>query len=103
VEIDCCATDAIPIVTGCRLGKRAIEFRNFGTVAATFGDLRDNRAVRLMALETSKQRARAMYPEAADKNQQQTMAYRELCDGDLFDAQRVRVAIGAGERYYEPL
>src|SRR5262252_7284471 len=41
IEIDRCATDAIPVVTGCRLGKRALKFRDFGKVAATFCDLRD--------------------------------------------------------------
>ena len=94
VEIDRCATDAIPIVTGCRLGKRALKFRDFGKVAATFCDLRDQRAVRLVARETSKQRAREMYPEIANKNLQQMRAYRELSDQDLFDLQWVRVAIG---------
>src|ERR1700761_4220561 len=44
VEIDRCATDAIPIVTGCRLGKRALKFRDFGKAAATFCDLRENRS-----------------------------------------------------------
>jgi formylmethanofuran dehydrogenase subunit E len=94
VEIDRCATDAIPIVTGCRLGKRALKFRDFGKVAATFCDLRDQRAVRLVAREASKQRAREMYPEIANKNQQQMRAYRELPDEELFDTQWVRVAIG---------
>jgi formylmethanofuran dehydrogenase subunit E len=94
VEIDRCATDAIPIVTGCRLGKRALKFRDFGKVAATFCDLRDQRAVRLVARETSKERAREMYPEIENKNQQQMRAYRELSDEDLFEAQWVRVAIG---------
>ena len=28
VEIDRCATDAIGLVTGCRLGKRALKFRD---------------------------------------------------------------------------
>jgi hypothetical protein len=28
VEIDRCATDAIAVVTGCRLGKRALKFRD---------------------------------------------------------------------------
>src|SRR5437879_13089274 len=59
VEIDRCATDAVPIVTGCRLGKRALKFRDFGKVAATFCDLRDGRAVRVVANETSNDRARA--------------------------------------------
>ncbi len=64
IEIDRCATDAIPVVTGCRLGKRALKFRNFGKMAATFCDLREDRAVRLVALESAKQRAREMFPES---------------------------------------
>ncbi|MGA2002830.1 MAG: FmdE family protein [Terriglobales bacterium] len=39
VEIDRCATDAISVVTGCRLGKRALKFRDWGKMAATFVDL----------------------------------------------------------------
>ncbi|HEX6495621.1 MAG TPA: formylmethanofuran dehydrogenase subunit E family protein, partial [Acidobacteriaceae bacterium] len=35
VEIDRCATDAIGVVTGCRLGKRALKFRDWGKMAAT--------------------------------------------------------------------
>ena len=94
IEIDRCATDAIPVVTGCRLGKRALKFRDFGKVAATFCDLEADRAVRVVALEDSKRRAQEMFPEISDKNAQQMRAYRELTDGDLFDAQWVRVAIG---------
>jgi len=94
VEIDRCATDAIPIVTGCRLGKRALKFRDFGKVAATFCDLRDNRAVRVAARESAKQRARELYPAIENKNQQQMRAYREMPDEELFDIQWVRVAIG---------
>ena len=95
VEIDRCATDAVSVVTGCRLGKRALKFRDFGKMAATFCDLRDSRAVRLMARESSKQRARELYPEITEKNQQQMRAYRELTDDELFQAQWVRVEIGA--------
>src|SRR5512147_1670845 len=62
VEIDRCATDAIPVVTGCRLGKRALKFRDFGKVAATFCDLAANRSVRVSARESSKQRAAEMFP-----------------------------------------
>ena len=97
VEIDRCATDAVPIVTGCRLGKRALKFRDFGKVAATFCDVKEDRAVRVVARETSKQRARDLYPEIADKNQQQMRAYREMPDEDLFSIQWVRVALGPEE------
>lgn len=97
VEIDRCATDAIGVVTGCRLGKRALKFMDFGKMAATFCDLRDGRAIRVAAKESSKQRARELYPGIADKNQQQMRAYRELGDEELFAAQWVSVDIGAEE------
>jgi formylmethanofuran dehydrogenase subunit E len=94
VEIDRCATDAIPIVTGCRLGKRALKFRDFGKVAATFCDLANGRAVRVAALESAKQRAAELYPEIGNKNRQQMQAYREMPDEELFASQWVRVEIG---------
>lgn len=97
IEIDRCATDAIPVVTGCRMGKRALKFRDFGKVAATFCDLQEDRAVRLVALETSKQRAREMYPEIANRNAQQMRAYREMADEELFGVQWVRVHVGPEE------
>src|SRR3954471_1833699 len=71
VEIDRCVTDAIPVVTGCRLGKRALKFKDFGKVAATFCDLREGRAVRVVAKESSKQRAKELYPHVENKNEQQ--------------------------------
>ena len=93
IEIDRCATDAIGVVTGCRLGKRALKFRDWGKMAATFVDLASDRAIRISAKESSKALARQMYPDIENKNQQQMRAYRELNDSDLFDEQWVRVTI----------
>jgi formylmethanofuran dehydrogenase subunit E len=97
VEIDRCVTDAVGVVTGCRLGKRALKFRDFGKVAATFCDLQENRAVRLVAKESSKQRAMEMHPEIPEKNRQQIAAYREMLEDDLFEASWVRVTLGPEE------
>ena len=93
VEIDRCATDAIGVVTGCRLGKRALKFRDWGKMAATFVDVSTGQAVRIAARESSKERARELYPEIENKNQQQMRAYREMSDADLFDDQWVRVKL----------
>jgi formylmethanofuran dehydrogenase subunit E len=97
VEIDRCATDAIGVVTGCRLGKRALKFRDWGKMAATFVDLESGRAIRISAKESSKALAREMYPEIENKNQQQMRAYREMNDEDLFTEQWVRVTVGPNE------
>ncbi len=97
VEIDRCATDAIAVVTGCRLGKRALKFRDWGKMAATFVDLATGRAIRVAARESSKDRARELYPEIEPKNQQQMHAYREMADAELFTEEWVTVPIEARE------
>ncbi len=93
VEIDRCATDAVAVVTGCRLGKRALKFRDWGKVAATFVDVESGRAVRIAARESSKQLAQSMHPEVHNRNEQQMQAYHEMADADLFDLQWVKVEL----------
>src|SRR5690349_23700430 len=97
VEIDRCATDAIGVVTGCRLGKRALKFLDFGKMAATFVDLETNKAVRISAKDSSKDRARQLYPTLENKNQQQMRAYAEMPTDELFTAQWVSIALPAEE------
>ncbi len=110
VEIDRCATDAIAVVTGCRLGKRALKFRDWGKMAASFLDLgrpadpalgldaiAGGRAVRIAALESSKERARELYPQIEGKNAQQMLAYRELPDEELFATEWVSIPLHARE------
>ena len=97
VEIDRCATDAIAVVTGCRLGKRALKFRDWGKMAATFVDVSTGKAIRIAAKESSKALARSMHPEIESKNQQQMLAYREMPEDDLFTKQWVKVDLPAEE------
>jgi formylmethanofuran dehydrogenase subunit E len=92
VETDRCATDAIGVVTGCRLGKRALKFADFGKMAATFVDIETGRAVRLSAKESSKELASFMYPEL-EKKEQQLQAYRKMPEDDLFVQQWVKVKL----------
>jgi len=92
VEIDRCMTDAVALVGGCRLGKRALKFLDWGKVAATFVDLQTGRALRIVVREESKQRANEMFP-ALEKEQGQQQAYRVLSDEELFEKQWVRVEV----------
>jgi formylmethanofuran dehydrogenase subunit E len=84
-------------VTGCRLGKRALKFHDWGKMAATFVDLAMGRAIRIVALESSKQRARELYPEIPEKNKQQMKAYREMDDAELFGEEWVEVEVSPKE------
>lgn len=92
VEIDRCATDAVALVTGCRLGKRALKFFDWGKIAVTFVDLQSGRAIRIAAKENSKQLARDMFP-GLDKEQGQQKAYHQLPEDDLFEKQWVGVNV----------
>jgi formylmethanofuran dehydrogenase subunit E len=94
VEIDRCMTDAIGLVANCRLGKRALKFRDWGKVAATFVDLQTGRAIRIAARESSKEIARNMFPDmTTDAGQQK--AYAELSEEVLFDKRWVKVEVKA--------
>jgi formylmethanofuran dehydrogenase subunit E len=82
----------VALVSNCRLGKRALKFRDWGKVAATFVDLHTGRAVRVAAKESSKQVAREMFPEMG-KDAGQQKAYAALADNVLFDKQWVKVEV----------
>lgn len=97
VEIDRCATDAVAVVTGCRMGKRALKFRDWGKMAATFVDVSSGKAIRVAAKESSKALARQMHPEIENTNRQQMAAYREMSDDNLFATQWVKVDLAPEE------
>ena len=84
VEIDRCVTDAVALVANCRLGKRSLKFFDWGKVAATFVDLNTGRGVRVAAKESSKQRARDMFPDM-EKDAGQQKAYAVMPDAELFE------------------
>lgn len=92
VEIDRCVTDAVALVAHCRLGKRSLKFFDWGKVAATFVDLQTGRAIRVCAKESSKERAKQMFPEM-EKDHGQQKAYAVLPEVELFDTAWVRVEV----------
>jgi formylmethanofuran dehydrogenase subunit E len=93
VEIDRCATDAVSLVTGCRLGKRSLKFLDYGKVAATFVDLETGRAVRVAARDDARAKAKAMFPGMSNATQAQLEAYKLMENEELFNLQAVRVAL----------
>ncbi len=93
VEIDRCATDAIQSVTGCSLGKRSLKFLDFGKMAASFINLETGKAVRLLAKEESKDKAKNYIPDIEDKYKCQLEAYKIMPDDELFEWAEVKVEI----------
>jgi formylmethanofuran dehydrogenase subunit E len=93
VEIDRCATDAVSLVTGCRLGKRSLKYLDYGKVAATFVNLETQQAVRIVARDDAREKAKTFKDGGADPYKQQLEAYKVLDDDELFTVQRVRVKL----------
>lgn len=91
VEIDRCATDAVSLVTGCSLGLRTLKYVDYGKVAATFVDLETQAAVRVVARDDARLKAKSMFPECGGPYRQQLEAYKVLPDESLFMVGRVRV------------
>ena len=93
VEIDRCAADAINAVTGCRLGKRTLKYYDYGKLAATFVNTKTGEAIRIVALDDSRQSADRCFPEVDNKYERQLRAYKLLPDEQLFKIERVKVNV----------
>jgi formylmethanofuran dehydrogenase subunit E len=91
VEIDRCATDAVESVTGCRMGKRTLKFKDYGINAATFVNLETGAAYRIVSTEGSRRLAASYAPEAVTTKEQQLEGYKRMPDDLLFEVQRVGV------------
>lgn len=91
VEMDRCATDAVQSVTGCSLGRRTMKFMDYGKMAATFLNTVTEKAVRIIAREDAREKAKRYFPESDDKYKAQLEAYRIMKDEELFDIMDVKV------------
>lgn len=93
VEIDRCATDAIGYVTGARLGRRSLKFKDYGVMAATFVNIEIGRAYRIVSTEQSRGLAAACASDILNKTHAQLEVYKKMPLHDLFDVYEVRVDI----------
>lgn len=93
VEIDRCAADAIAYVTGVKLGRRSLKFVDNGIMAATFVNLENGKAVRIVSTEESRDKAVEYAPDIQDKRLQQLEAYKAMPIEVLFKVEPVIVDI----------
>lgn len=103
VEMDRCATDAVQSVTGCSLGHRTMKFMDYGKMAATFVNLKTGKAVRVIAKEEARDKAKEYFPDIQDKYKAQIEAYKIMSDNDLFDVMDVKVEIKPEDMPGRPL
>lgn len=93
VEIDRCATDAISYVTGVKLGRRSLKFKDYGIMAATFVNLETCEAYRVVSTESSRNAARKYAPDIEDPHTQQLKAYKIMPLNELFEVSKVNIEI----------
>ena len=103
VEIDRCATDAIQSVTGCRLGKRTMGFKDFGIMAATFVNLHTSASVRIVAREEARSLAVKYAGHILDKREQQLQAYKTMLEDELFAVYPVHIKVGQNDLPGKPV
>ncbi|MGD2272940.1 MAG: FmdE family protein [Desulfobacterales bacterium] len=89
VEMDRCTADAVAYVTGAKLGRRSLKFKDYGIMAATFVNLQSGDAYRVISTEEARDLAPVYAPEAESKTSQQLEAYKRMPDGVLFRVQKV--------------
>ncbi|MGE5172304.1 MAG: FmdE family protein [Betaproteobacteria bacterium] len=93
VEMDRCATDAVQSVTGCSLGHRTMKFVDYGKMAATYMNLKTKKAVRIVAREESREKAKGRFPDIENKYMTQLEAYKVMSDDELFEVMEVAVKV----------
>jgi formylmethanofuran dehydrogenase subunit E len=91
VEMDRCTADAVAHVTGVKLGRRSLKFMDYGIMAATFVNLENGQAFRVLSTEEARDLACAYAPEIAEKYTRQLEAYRRMPNSVLFRVQQVEV------------
>ena len=97
VEIDRCATDAISYVTGVKLGRRSLKFKDYGIMAATFVNLSTQKAFRIVSTESSREVAKAVAPHGENLHARQLEAYKIMPLAQLFTVQEVKIDIKAAD------
>lgn len=93
VEIDGCAADGVSAATGCTVGNRRLRVLDFGKVAATFVDMRCDKAIRIAPKRGIRAAAQKQAPDAKSRWHAQLEAYQVMSDADLLEVQQVELNI----------
>ncbi len=76
---------------------------DYGKMAASFLNLETNKAVRVLALEQSREKAKEYFPEMDNKYEAQLEAYKVMPDKDLFDTMPVKISLKPEDMPGRPL
>jgi formylmethanofuran dehydrogenase subunit E len=90
-ETDGCFIDGLEAVTGASCGHRTLRIEDYGKIAATFIDVRNEQAVRVSPAINLRHRAWEYAPGEKRRYFAQLIAYQAMPDEELFTVQNVRL------------
>lgn len=93
VETDGCLVDGVSAATGCAVGRRTLQIRDFGKVAATFVDTATGAAIRIFPHPDARQTALLYAPGERDRWHAQLAGYQIMPDEALLVVQPVELSV----------
>ena len=90
-ETDGCFVDGLEVVTGTSCGHRTLRVEDYGKIAATFIDVRNDRAVRISLFVNLRHRAWQYSPGEKRRYFAQLGAYQVMPEEELFTKQEVKL------------
>lgn len=93
METDGCGADGVSVASGCWVGRRTMRIVDFGKLAATFVDRKEERAYRIRPHPQSRERALEVRPEAPSRWRAMLEAYQVMPDEELLSWQKVELTV----------
>jgi formylmethanofuran dehydrogenase subunit E len=91
-ETDGCFVDGLSAATNCTVGHRTLRVEDYGKTAATFVDVKTNRAFRVAPALDVRQKAYDYTPDESRRYLVQMEAYQTMPDDKMFTVSEVRLA-----------
>ncbi len=92
-ETDGCTVDGIIAATGCHVGGRTLRILDFGKVAATFIDTRNEESIRIIPRTEARALSGDYAPTARNQWEAMLFAYQAMPVSELFTVQHVSLLI----------
>lgn len=90
-ETDGCFADGLSVATNCTVGHRTLRVEDYGKTAATFVDVKTNRAFRVAPALDVRQKAYDYAPNESRHYLAQMQAYQTMPDNEMFTVSEVRL------------
>lgn len=90
-ETDGCFVDGIIAATKCTVGHRTLRIEDYGKIAATFVNVKTNRAIRISPTLDVREKANLYAAEEKRRYFAQLQAYQFMPDEELMRAQEIKL------------